>query len=263
MAPYVPNCHRARGRARGKSDVIILRAVPGLRVHVLRLAALAGMAGSLASCVTMPSQSAIRPTGADGAVFFKITSNYALDFWQRPTGYAVVRRVPDANSPDHSCYFLRSNSRALSGGTFVAGALADPLGLAVGDKYPTPNQAAMNAIDDYLGQSITEDREYAGVVYKNWDGTYSYTEGHPGSDRDSRPGSAPWLHDEIGIYHTHGAPTPGKDGENFSRPGPDGPGDIGLADQLMEPNWVGTSNLAIKKYDPCTGKITTLRKALP
>lgn len=114
---------------------LILRAVPRLRVHILRLAALAGMAGSLAGCVTIPSQSAIRPTGTDGAVFFKITSNYALDFWQRPTAYAVVRRVPDATSPDHSCYFLRSNSRALSGGTFVAGAL--PTGT-----YEFPNLGA-------------------------------------------------------------------------------------------------------------------------
>jgi RHS repeat-associated protein len=139
----------------------------------------------------------------------------------------------------------------------------DPLGLAVGDKYSTPDQAATNAIDDVLGKSITENREYAGVVYKNWDGTYSYTEATPGTDRKSYPGSAPWLHHEEGIYHTHGAPTPGKDGENFSRPSAEGLGDIGLADELMEPNWLGTPNLAIKKYDPCTGKITTLRKAIP
>jgi len=138
----------------------------------------------------------------------------------------------------------------------------DPLGLAVGDSYTTINLAAVAALDDYIGASIQTNREYAGVIYRNWDGTYSYTAANIGSDRASDAGDAPMFHTEVGVYHTHGAPEPGKDAENFSRPGPDGRGDTGLSDDLDDPIYLETPTLAIKKYDPCSKKVIVLRSGV-
>jgi hypothetical protein len=138
----------------------------------------------------------------------------------------------------------------------------DSMGLAVGDSYPSVDDAGIAAASEFDGPSIATNREYAGVVYQNWDGTYSYTEPNIGTDRQSYPGEAPWLHDEVAIYHTHGAAEPNKDAENFSTPGPDGIGDTGLSDELNEPNYLGTPSYAIKKYDPCTKNTTTLRKGI-
>jgi RHS repeat-associated protein len=135
----------------------------------------------------------------------------------------------------------------------------DPTGLAVGDKYTTIDRAGIAAVTDVLVVSVTQNREYAGVIYKNWDGTYSYTEANPGTETYSYPGDAPWLHDEAGIYHTHGQAGPNKDTENFSHPNPDGIGDTGLSDELGIPNYLGTPRFAIKKYDPCTRTVTILQ----
>ena len=139
----------------------------------------------------------------------------------------------------------------------------DSLSLAVGDRYGSMDGAGIAAVSDYLPVSITTNREYAGVIYQNWDGSYSYTEANKGSDRAASPGDPPWFHDEVAIYHTHGQAGEGKIGEKFSRPGPDGLGDIGLSDLLGEPNYLGTPRLAIKKYDPCTHKVTVFQRGVP
>ena len=138
----------------------------------------------------------------------------------------------------------------------------DLFGLAVGDKYPTMDAAATAALDDYMVPSLLQNREYAGSVYQNWDGSYSYTEPSVGTDRSSVASDPPLFHDADAIYHTHGAPAPRKDVENFSGPGPDGLGDTGISDELHLPNYLGTPSFAIKKYDPCTHKVITLRRGL-
>lgn len=80
----------------------------------------------------------------------------------------------------------------------------------------------------------------------------------PGAEAYSRPGDAPWLHDEVGIYHTHGQAGSYKDTEHFSHPNPNGIGDTGLSDELGIPNYLGTARFAIKKYDPYTKAVTIL-----
>lgn len=81
-----------------------------------------------------------------------------------------------------------------------------------------------------------------------------------GTDRSAIPSDPPFLHDASSIYHTHGAPAPGKDVENFSGLGPDGRGDTGLSDDLGLPDYLGTPSFTIKKYDPCTHRVIILQR---
>lgn len=77
----------------------------------------------LGGCTSVPSRSPIAPRDADGAVFFKVTDNYALEAWELPSAFLAVRRVADAASPATPCYWLRPGRRGLAGSTFLAGAL--------------------------------------------------------------------------------------------------------------------------------------------
>ena len=85
----------------------------------------------------------------------------------------------------------------------------DSLGLAPGDKYNSADMAACHAITEINPKSISEGREYAGKVYRNKDGTYSYTAPRPGTKDSSSPGSCPKGTTDEGNYHTHGANDPG------------------------------------------------------
>jgi RHS repeat-associated protein len=133
--------------------------------------------------------------------------------------------------------------------------LTDPLGLAPGDKYKSENEAAKQAIRDINPTSIKEHSEYAGFVYQNSDGTFSYTSPNKGTKDSSRPSywdavDLTWspFKSEIGLYHTHGGKDAGYDNENFS------PEDMDVYDSTNEPGWVGTPNGDIKKYTPRPGE---------
>jgi RHS repeat-associated protein len=80
----------------------------------------------------------------------------------------------------------------------------DPFGLAPGDPYSTRDTAAWNALNDINARSISENREYAGRVYKNADGTYSYTAPIPGTEDRSTTGTVPDGTEPVASYHTHG-----------------------------------------------------------
>lgn len=128
----------------------------------------------------------------------------------------------------------------------------DPLGLLPGDPYPSADAAGANAVNDINYQSIIENREYAGRVYQNSDGTYSYTSPNAWTVDRSRPGPIPPETTNAGSYHTHGGYDPKYDSENFS------PADIDLYTREGASGYLGTPNGVIKKYDPKTGRIKNL-----
>lgn len=120
----------------------------------------------------------------------------------------------------------------------------DPFGLKPGDRYRTVDAAGIAAVEDINPTSIKENREYAGVIYQNFDGSYSYTLPMPGTSHTSNSGDAPILNKLVGDYHTHAACDPDFDNENFS------PSDTIKNSEKNVPGYLGTPSGAIKKYTP-------------
>jgi hypothetical protein len=125
-------------------------------------------------------------------------------------------------------------------------------------KFATAEEAAIAAMKEANPKSVKEGREYGGWVHKNSDGTYSYDPPVRGSKDgltnmpDKGPSDVVW-------YHTHGAPDPGYDNENFS--GNDG--DKGYSKSNNAVGYLATPSGAIKKYDPATNTVTTLGDTAP
>jgi RHS repeat-associated protein len=123
---------------------------------------------------------------------------------------------------------------------------SDPSGLKPGDKYKSLNACGKQAIRDINPKSIREDREYAGFIYKNRDGSYSYTAPVPlmgtdgGAALDTNPNRA------AADYHTHGNCPKWNPGEyaNFS------PTDKQDNTTNGWPGFLGTPQGKIKRYDP-------------
>ncbi|MCC7517509.1 MAG: DUF4329 domain-containing protein, partial [Pseudomonadales bacterium] len=124
------------------------------------------------------------------------------------------------------------------------GRFIDLFGLAPGDSYPNADMAGWAAVNDINHQSVREGREYAGRVYENADGSYSYTEPNPGTKDSSTPPSVPDGTQNAGRYHTHGANDPGYDNENYSDTDKQNAEDEGV------PSYLGTPSGDTKKYDP-------------
>jgi RHS repeat-associated protein len=128
-----------------------------------------------------------------------------------------------------------------------------------GPQYKTVDQAAKSVIRNTNHQSVTENKEIAGRVVKNSNGTYGTTKG-PESGRaeaSAEPGDVPKGTVNAGIWHDHGAATPGADNEHFSDSRTDPlhlPGDKDLARSEHVPIYVGTPGGTIRKYDPATGQ---------
>lgn len=79
----------------------------------------------------------------------------------------------------------------------------DPTGLKPGDSYNSARVAALQALIDVLSKTNQEGVEYAGVIYENMDGTFSYTAPHKGTPTSSDSGSCPFFKTKVGTYHTH------------------------------------------------------------
>jgi RHS repeat-associated protein len=112
----------------------------------------------------------------------------------------------------------------------------DFTGLKPGDKYLSRRDAGSAALRDINGRSIRENREYAGIIYKNSDGTYSYTPPRKGDEHKSNTGIAPIGNEVVGDYHTHGAESPEYDDENFSKTDKNGNESDGIAGYLATPS---------------------------
>ncbi len=124
----------------------------------------------------------------------------------------------------------------------------DPFGLAPGDSYSSADAAAEQAIQDVNERSINENREYAGRIYRNPDGTHSYTNPRRGTNDSSYPGETPRGKKNEGYYHTHGAYDPRYDNEHFS------PADKRFSDREGKPGYLGTPEKKKMKYTPRIGK---------
>jgi uncharacterized Zn-binding protein involved in type VI secretion len=74
------------------------------------------------------------------------------------------------------------------------------------DGFKSRDEAARAALKETNGPSIKDNREYAGLIYKNKDGTYGYSPGPIGTEAGaSLKGIAiPSGSKEVGYYHTHG-----------------------------------------------------------
>ncbi len=122
--------------------------------------------------------------------------------------------------------------------------LTDFSGERPGDRYKTENEAGRQAIRDINPTSIHEGREYAGRVYQNSDGTFSYTEPNQGTKAASSPGDVPDDTKGVGRYHTHGKDDPGYDNEHFSGPDRDN------ARNEQVDSFLGTPSGSIQKFTP-------------
>ena len=147
---------------------------------------------------------------------------------------------------------------------------SDALGLKPGDSFPTVQQAAVDALDWVYQTYPNADFEYAGSVYPDSNGGYVATDPNPGSQSSSVPKWPEGGGDAASaIYHTHGKCTPGKDNDNFSRPGSEGvQSDTFLSTWYQIPNFLETPGGIIKRFNPGKtlrdrGHVTTIRKGKP
>ena len=139
--------------------------------------------------------------------------------------------------------------------------------------FTTQDQAAKAALNLANPLSVAENREYAGLIYREPNGRYNYTLPLRGDATGSHPWSAPLPPGavEVGWYHTHGdyslsdpsvgpaMATPGV--RRTSSPMQDGfnsdnfaPMDVDLAEQVPNSKaYLGTPSGQFKVYNPSTG----------
>lgn len=142
--------------------------------------------------------------------------------------------------------------------------------------FATQDEAARAALRASNPQSIRDNREYAGLIYRGADGQYYFTGPVRGTDQGANPRNAPAPAGSqvVGDYHTHGdystqdprtraavrTSDPARDdfnSDNFSGPdrrgiARDGAGIPGYA------GYLGTPSGTFRRYDPATGNDTVL-----
>lgn len=119
--------------------------------------------------------------------------------------------------------------------------LRDPFGLKPGDSYSNQDDAGKDAIRDVDQKSVDQSKETGGYVYRNPDGSYSYTAPTTGSsDGITLPPPPPTT---TADYHTHGSDDPGYNNNDFSQTDKDGNINGGIN------GYLGTPEGGIKKFD--------------
>ncbi len=138
--------------------------------------------------------------------------------------------------------------------------------------FDSPDDAARAALNEANPQSIKDNTEYSGLIYKGTDGKYYYTGPAKGTDQGANPlkqAPAPAGTTVVGDYHTHGdystidpvtkaavrTNDPKKDqlnSDNFSTQDKN--------DNIKQgyPGYLGTPSGTFRKFDPATGKDTTI-----
>ena len=182
-----------------------------------------------------------------------------MRLWEKfsPTMQTLQRRSCQtrARSRKKACVYGVRVSRATIFGYVGGNPLSyfDPLGLAPDDPYPSQHAAAKAAVNDRMPASLQRNKEYAGMIYKNPNGSYSYTKPNEGTVDSSNPGgpaACPARTTPTGYYHTHGATDPRFNSENFS-----------ISDKLYARDnnldaYVGTPSGALLHYPGSGGRVT-------
>ena len=172
--------------------------------------------------------------------------------WSQVSGPHQEIRTFDTTSASGLAFWLSRDPSGLSGGlNLYQYCFSDPVnnfdpdGLRpYVDKYKTVKEAAGQALQDINPTSISQNREYGGMVYRNRDGTYSYNRPWRGGQDWVIINPFPLFRKKAADYHTHAAdPCGSDDGEEFS------PED--LDDGLL--HFLGTPDSWIRQYDPVTG----------
>lgn len=132
----------------------------------------------------------------------------------------------------------------------------DPLGLKPGDKFPSPNAAAIDA-GSYARTYPQQGIEYGGWIYKQGKGySYNFTKGNPGGvPREKLDNLKQQCSGSTtDLWHTH--PDPGNDNpmqNNFSQ------GDMDTAADYQVPVYLKTPLGDTLLYNPSTQSIVKIK----
>ncbi|HCA3405262.1 TPA: DUF4329 domain-containing protein [Salmonella enterica subsp. salamae serovar 35:g,m,s,t:-] len=112
------------------------------------------------------------------------------------------------------------------------------------EKFSDPDTAALDALKKINGQSICEDKEFAGLICMDNKKNYFATEANRGEEHESSPFDSPCPGSTvIATYHTHGAYSFGYADDFFSKR------DVGVYEYNNVLGYLGTPGGEFKKTD--------------
>lgn len=149
------------------------------------------------------------------------------------------------------------NKMAVIGAGAVAAAIIVSSGSSKDDNarigLSRQHDAARRILNEINPRSVSENREYGGVVYRNPNGSFSNTAPVKGDENSLLISlQTPRGTRATAFYHTHAAFDPRYDNENFS------PTDINSANRANLDSYLGTPAGAFKFYDVSRDQISTL-----
>lgn len=141
-------------------------------------------------------------------------------------------------------------------------------------KKPALQTVAVALLQLYNPLSKAENREYAGSICENPDGSLFGTvpntaDGSIGAMKSSTSTPCPSGSNRVGTFHTHGTANPLYDDENFSLADRINANNRSLAAGNSVPNFVATPSGTIKRFDPAAiansarGRVRTLGAKAP